>query len=201
VIAKNHETVKTLLAAREIDVNSVDYFGRTPLHDAVLSKSHEAVKTLLAAKEIDVNAVDKFGRTPLHKAVTSHLHEIVKALLAARARGIDVNAVDMEGRTPLYLAVKAKNHVAVKALLVAIGIVVVEKGNRNLEAVKLIVAAGLPLYVAVKPGQEHLLWNIDVNLASKATKDRFMAKDIAFAEDIDGWDIYEARRWQIFRRA
>jgi ankyrin repeat protein len=69
--------VGQLLDASGIDANAADqFYGRTPLWEAV-SQGHEAVvRQLLASPGINVNAGNKEGRTPLWEAA-SRGHESV----------------------------------------------------------------------------------------------------------------------------
>ena len=52
------DTVKVLLAAKDINVNQADEDGRTPLNWASHNGHVDTVKCLLAAKDINVNKTD-----------------------------------------------------------------------------------------------------------------------------------------------
>jgi Ankyrin repeats (many copies) len=82
------------------DVNAVNRFGLTPLHQA--AHDHIAVAVLIAAGA-DVNSRCKYGTTPLHTAASRRAADSVAAMAAA---GADVNATMKDGCTPLHLAAK-----------------------------------------------------------------------------------------------
>jgi len=113
-IRGNTETVRALLAVRNINVNGQDVAGRTPLH---MAGNTEIVQALLAAPDIGYNMVDKKEQTPLHLASYEGNTQIVRLLLAVR--NISVNDQDEDGRTPLHLASIAGNTEIVQALLAA----------------------------------------------------------------------------------
>ena len=74
---------KALLAWDDVDLNSKDRGGRTPLSWAA-EKGHEAVvKTLLAREDVDLNSKDRDGQTPLSWAVRNG-YEVVAKLLQSR---------------------------------------------------------------------------------------------------------------------
>ena len=97
----NNEEVRELIEAGG-QVNTVDIFGRTPLHYAAGDGHTETVKALIEA-EAQVNAVNRFGRTILHLAAENGHTKTVKTLVAA---GADVNANDSDvyGYKPLHKA-------------------------------------------------------------------------------------------------
>ena len=113
-IRGNTETVRALLAVRNINVNGQDVSGRTPLH---MAGNTEIVQALLTAPDIGYNMVDKKEQTPLHLASYEGNTQIVRLLLAVR--NISVNDQDEDGRTPLHLASIAGNTEIVQALLAA----------------------------------------------------------------------------------
>jgi len=88
-----------------LNINTVNRYGKTPLHLAVISAPApmEVVRLLLEWKGININAVDWEGKTPLHLAVPCGRMEVVRLLL--ECEGININAMDRHGRTPLHLAI------------------------------------------------------------------------------------------------
>ena len=57
-----------------IDVNSVDFFGNTPLHCAAKNNSLESFKVLLADPSAEIAVKNNFGETPLCTAFAGVLH-------------------------------------------------------------------------------------------------------------------------------
>ncbi|KAK3680916.1 ankyrin repeat-containing domain protein [Podospora appendiculata] len=111
--------VMSLLLDAGTDVDIRTGGGKTLLAAAVENKSEAAVRLLLASGA-DANLEDDKGRIPLQLPVYSapHVTEIVR-LLIPKTR--DINHQDNEGTTPLIALVR---------------------NNSNLEAVKLLLAAG-----------------------------------------------------------
>jgi ankyrin repeat protein len=79
----------------------VDRYGRTPLHEAVLSGDLAEVMRLLREGS-DASAPDDDGWTPLHVAAQGWHADVVAVLLGA---GAAVDAQDSHGNTPLSTAV------------------------------------------------------------------------------------------------
>jgi ankyrin repeat protein len=124
--------VKLLLAQNEVDVNSRDWGGRTPLMNVVESMrfsffldrtsvnekgvTKEAIVTLLLSRnDIRVNITDHCGRTLLLLAVERENVEVVKLLISRS--DIDVNARDDRYRTPLSMAAKLGDEAILKLLV------------------------------------------------------------------------------------
>lgn len=84
------------LVAQGADLSARNTWGRTPLHERVISRrSSIAILLQLGA---DVSATDGNGNTPLHAASESHHAGSVGLLLA---HGAHVDAVNNQGLTPL----------------------------------------------------------------------------------------------------
>ena len=100
-----------------VDMDSKDSDGRTPLSWAA-AKGHEAVVKLLLDKEgVDPNSKDvRYGRTPLSWAAAKGCEAVVKLLLDKE--GVDPNSKDVRyGRTPLSWAAANGREAVVKLLL------------------------------------------------------------------------------------
>ena len=100
----NTTLVGNLLKCSEIDVNTVNSQGFTPLHLASDEGHIDVVAILLGNPVIDINMGDfsDTGWTPLHIACQEGHTEVVKLLL--RNSKIDVNIGDSDGWTALYSA-------------------------------------------------------------------------------------------------
>jgi len=84
------------------DFAEVFYFGKAPIHRAVMKHSLEMTSVLTSCKvDLNVKELGIDGFTPLHRAVQERQINIVDILLKA---GADMNAKDTKGRTPQELA-------------------------------------------------------------------------------------------------
>ncbi len=86
--------------AAAVDLNAIDAFGRTCLHNRVLNRDSTSVLQLLI-DGANTDIQDNAGRTALHYAAQSGQSHIVSWLLAL---GADKNLTDIEGKTALDLA-------------------------------------------------------------------------------------------------
>lgn len=78
----NADTVKTLLASSNVDVNGVDAEGNTALIEAARFGHDDVVSALLIARA-DVNAKNKAGKTALQLASEGGHDETVRLLTQA----------------------------------------------------------------------------------------------------------------------
>jgi serine/threonine-protein phosphatase 6 regulatory ankyrin repeat subunit B len=93
------------------DLEALDDWRRSPLHEAVMADKHAVCKVLID-RGAEVNVRDERACTPLHMA-TSKSVSIVELLLK---RGANANLRDGDGQTPLHFAA-AQGKVAVAELL------------------------------------------------------------------------------------
>lgn len=108
------DEVRQLLAAG-VAVDSVDSFGRTALHCAVMKNQLPMVELLLeAGGRLDLP--DSVGDVPLHFAAQHRLRLPVLRLLLERAPQV-VNQVGGAGRTPIAVAADLKFVEGVSLLL------------------------------------------------------------------------------------
>lgn len=141
----NKEIISRLLVEKEIDLNTTDNEGRTPLlclldnkrTDAALflvdkgadtdiadSTGHKAIdyatahglREVVSRLSIEKSS-DVFGNTPLHQAVYNGQSEIVRTLLAAS--GEMLNAPNDNGETPLMIACMKANLMTATLLIEA----------------------------------------------------------------------------------
>lgn len=102
--------VENMIKNPNIDLNTGDESGRTPLIIASAKGYWDIVDALLSIKKSDgsfavnVNKSDNHGITPLLAACKKGSIHAVESLLAVR--GIDVNQADKDGETPLLAACK-----------------------------------------------------------------------------------------------
>ena len=109
------ETVKLLLERSDVNVDSKDHMGRTPLSRAAENETNETVNLLLERSDINVDSKDFLGRTPLSYAAGSGGVETVKLLL--ERSDVNVNSKDTDDRTPLSYAVESGNEKSVILLV------------------------------------------------------------------------------------
>ena len=82
--AGNADTVRTLLASPNVDVNGIDEHGNTPLIEAARFGHDDVVRALLIAKA-DLNAKNDEGKTALMLAAEGGHDETVRMLTQAGA--------------------------------------------------------------------------------------------------------------------
>jgi ankyrin repeat protein len=98
------EKVVQMLLGQDLDPNSKDHHGRTPLWWSA-SNGHVSVAALLLERDdIRLNETDDNGWTPLHEAAGNGYKPIVKLLL--RKNGVDAELLDNRGLTALSWATK-----------------------------------------------------------------------------------------------
>jgi ankyrin repeat protein len=85
-------------------LDTLEYYGYTPLHMAARGGDPELIR-LLVARGLDVNARDDYGDTPLRDVTWRGKPEAIAALIEA---GADVNTRGLNQGTPLHSAVS--NH-------------------------------------------------------------------------------------------
>ena len=81
----NADTVRSLLASRNADVNATDADGDTPLIEAARFGHDEVVSALLIAKA-DANIKNRDGKTAIMLAAEAGHDETVRLLTQASAR-------------------------------------------------------------------------------------------------------------------
>lgn len=98
VETRDRQKVADLLKGPDREVNQ-SYFGRRPLHLAVINDAEEMAVMLIAAGA-DLNAPDAYGNTPLHLAVFCHRPDMTALLIRA---GAALNPRNHFGATPLHV--------------------------------------------------------------------------------------------------
>ncbi|MCJ1384636.1 hypothetical protein MMC17_007754, partial [Xylographa soralifera] len=106
--------VSLLLEGEDVQVDSKDNYGQTPLSWAA-EEGHEAVvRLLLKQKNVQADSKDKYGQTPLSLAARQGHVAVVKLLL--QRKDVQADSKDAKGQTPLSWAAII-GHVAVVKLL------------------------------------------------------------------------------------
>ncbi len=113
--AKDGDKAKLLLLLTDtnINVNSIDTSGMTPLHWAALC-NHTDIAIILIAYHAWVNACDNIQQTPLHKATSEGCLPMVELLISSYA---NVNARDKYNCLPVLYAIINGSLAVVKALV------------------------------------------------------------------------------------
>lgn len=109
-----HSNIAGILLDQGLDINEMDYKGRTALHQTRCSEFVE----LVLRRGADTEARDYSGRTPLH--IMAHLRDemvATRCISVLLAGGADIEVKDIYGRTPLHRAVISSTPEVVKLLL------------------------------------------------------------------------------------
>ncbi|XP_069138639.1 uncharacterized protein [Argopecten irradians] len=105
------ETIQTLISCGS-NVNCCDFWGYTPLHEAIANGKRDVIEILLS-NGADIQLPDNNGTTALHLAAAS-CHEALPLLLS---RGATVNATNKYLSTPLHFSAWAGSMLAVETLI------------------------------------------------------------------------------------
>jgi ankyrin repeat protein len=109
------KVVEALLLHPQVDVNSVDMYGRSALMCAINGEHSDIVNALLQRSDIDINSVDGNGWSALMIAANGGCSDIVNALL--QRSDTDINQRNHMGWTPLTEAVNEGHTEIVRMLL------------------------------------------------------------------------------------
>jgi len=109
--ALEHEKIVKLLIEQDVDMNSKNVNGRTPLS---LTAEYGIVKLLIERDDVDMNSKDDYGRTSLSWAA-AHGHETIVKMLIERD-DVEINSEDYNGRTPLSWAILKEQKAVVELL-------------------------------------------------------------------------------------
>ena len=94
-----------LLKRSDVNPNTEDEDGRTPLSLAAGCGCWEIAEMLLQRSDVNPDTVDRSGRTPLSWAVVNDQEEVVRMLL--ERNDVNPKRADEDGRTPLSLAAES----------------------------------------------------------------------------------------------
>ncbi|KAJ2988192.1 hypothetical protein NUW58_g4110 [Xylaria curta] len=92
---------RLLATIDDVNVNSMNNRGRTPLYWAAENGQEEVVNLLLQKGGVDPDRKDFYDETPLFAAARNGRDAIVKLLLA---KGVKANSINRGWKTPLVLA-------------------------------------------------------------------------------------------------
>ena len=104
-----------LLPPRNVEADSKDNGGLTPLSWAALSGHEAVVNLLLGRSDVEADSYDDEGRTPLSWAAWSG-HEAVVQLLLGRS-DVEADSENNGGQTPVSLAAGSGHEAVVELLL------------------------------------------------------------------------------------
>jgi ankyrin repeat protein len=124
----NIELVKKFIADR-IDLNKVNYEGRTPFMLAARLEKEEIARHLLNS-EIDLNPIDNYGHTSLHLSLRYLPEDISLKIIS---EGIHIDTIDQDGYSPLMVAAKQELDSAAQ-LLINMGVNFKNKNNAGKNA-------------------------------------------------------------------
>ena len=121
--------VKLLVERDNVEVDSRDNYGQTPLSMAAGSGHEAIVKLLVERNDVEAASKDNYDQTPLSMAAGSG-HEAIVKLLVER-NDVEVDSMDNYGRTPLSLAAGSGHEAIEKLLLVERDDFMVESKEKN----------------------------------------------------------------------
>ncbi|CAJ0839934.1 7032_t:CDS:2 [Entrophospora sp. SA101] len=148
-----------LCVVHGVNINSIDFFGRKPLHYVCMYGHHEAA-TYLLSKGADLESLDHDGFSPLIYAITNGHSECVEILLVKGAK-IDSDIETDYSHIPLSLACQ-RGHKDITMLLL-------NKGAKIVSDVD-----GLtPLHLASREGHHELLSILTKHKALLDTLDNY----------------------------
>jgi len=99
----------------DLDLNMVDRFGNTALHNACKKNYTSIVRLLVADESLNVNIQNQNGNSALMIAVYENNIEIIHELL--KCSNININSLNVQLETPLIAACRMNNYKVAKILL------------------------------------------------------------------------------------
>ncbi|XP_046369716.1 ankyrin repeat and SOCS box protein 3-like [Haliotis cracherodii] len=118
VVDKKQRDIVQYLVTQNVDVNSCDKNGTTPLHIAASHGCLEIARDLIDAGA-DVNSTDEREQTPFFVAVYHRNTDMTKLL---QSRGADPESPDIREWTPLHQAVRHGFYDVVRLLIVDLNV-------------------------------------------------------------------------------
>ncbi|ORX86697.1 ankyrin [Anaeromyces robustus] len=104
---KNYECLKSLLSSKyNLDINTVDKNGNTPLINAIINfKDLSEHIDLFIEKGANKDLINKNKSTALHIACENNLNEVIPKLITEK----NINMKNKDGYTPIMIAINKKN--------------------------------------------------------------------------------------------
>ncbi|KAI9845534.1 MAG: hypothetical protein M1838_001702 [Thelocarpon superellum] len=113
---RGHEAVVRLLVDRDdVEVDSKDQSGQTPLSWAARGGHEAVVKLLVDRDDVEADSKDYYGQTPLSWAARGGQEAVVKLLLDRD--DVEADSDDRDDQTPLAWAAQLGHEAAVKLLV------------------------------------------------------------------------------------
>jgi hypothetical protein len=119
-------TLAKWLVGKGADINAVDHYGRTALHENVGYNQHSLPEALIELG-IDIHKQDRYGATALHFAMDRKNLEAVTLLLSHQAC---IDALNEDQLTPLEYALKRISNIGLVGM-VPVAKVLLEAGARS----------------------------------------------------------------------
>ena len=106
--------MRILLERTDINLDTEDRYGRTPLLWAA-GNGHEGVVRILLEQNVDPENAGGYGQTPLSRAAEYGNEGVVRMLL--ERNDVNPNTTDDDERTPLLSAARNRHEEVVRILL------------------------------------------------------------------------------------
>ncbi|NOU01343.1 MAG: hypothetical protein HOO95_07210 [Gallionella sp.] len=171
IAVRNRNAMLTSQLLTRANVDTLNFYGRTPLQEAFIAKAWDIASTLIdKGARLDIR--DTLGRTPIFDCVLGGC-PILDRLISM---GADIGVVDKEENTPLHLAVNAlPNTAGLVGLLVARG-APLDLRNK---------AGQTPLHLLAKLGDIESAKILLVKGSNPNQKDRMGNTPLHFAETVE----------------
>ena len=115
-VNQGQSSIVTLLLAREdVDINSENFKGETPVYTAI-SRGNTPIAEMLLKRGVDTNKRPPKGETMLNLAVSHGNSTLISQLLEG---GVDMNIANKSGDSPLSQAVSRGDPFIISLLLSA----------------------------------------------------------------------------------
>ncbi|KAH9498484.1 hypothetical protein Btru_007628 [Bulinus truncatus] len=182
LVQENRLNIVEALVDKGADVNEPIADGRTALHFAAACSRDDTIRTLLSKNANPMVTGGPLNNYPLHLACARSSGALSTTKLLLTAMGKDARTVkDKDGMIPLFMAIEAGNVLVIKELLSqnSQGQITCRRNDtgdtalhlacrkKDLEAVKLLVDAGINLDLKNKDGQTAVhvsTWEGDENV-------------------------------------
>ena len=213
----DHEAIELVSSEQQIDVNTQDKDGSTPLHVMCRSLSKrlsiaddqvlECFKYLVVQKNCNINIKDNAGKLPVHVLLESLVNSDIsedkdEELLKLCSDDASVNVQDNDGNTPLHIAC---SHNVLEAVYFFASKHCCNKNLPNIKGylpIHCAVSSRLPLE-AVKVVSEGCAWNTTQRSCAEsplyiALKENLMDIIEYFMQTMDTYCLHESHLLKIY---